>query len=89
MRLLVPYSKSSKVPMYHVLLHLFAMAELWKPSTAIALTNATGLLRKKYGATVEAALELAGKLSALPPGAAVEAQNIMHRITMVRCYNAS
>lgn len=41
--------------------------------------------RKKFDTTIDAALELAGKLGALPPGAAVEAQNIMHRITMVRC----
>ena len=41
--------------------------------------------RKKFDTTIDAALELAGKLGALPPGAAVEAQNIMHRITMVCC----
>lgn len=41
--------------------------------------------RKKFDTTVDAALELAGKLEALPAGAAVEAQNIMHRITMVCC----
>jgi hypothetical protein len=44
--------------------------------------------RKKFGATVDATLALAAQLAALPPGAAVEAQDAMKRVTLVRAQPA-
>ena len=41
--------------------------------------------RKKFGATVEQSVGLAAHLAALPPGAAVEAQDAMKRVTLVCC----
>ena len=40
--------------------------------------------RKKFDATVDATLQLAAKLDTLAPGTAVEAQDAMRRVTMVR-----
>lgn len=39
--------------------------------------------RKKFDATLESSLELAARLGALPPGTAVEAQETLHRVTLV------
>ncbi|KAK9833551.1 hypothetical protein WJX81_005391 [Elliptochloris bilobata] len=55
----------------------------WKSSRkTLARAFSADEIRKKFGATTDAALELATKLSALPPGTAVEAQDAMHRVTM-------
>ena len=40
--------------------------------------------RNKFGATLEATLRLAMKLATMPAGAAVEAQDAMRLVTMVR-----
>ena len=40
--------------------------------------------RKKFDATVDTTLQLAAKLGTLAPGTAVEAQDTMRRVTMVR-----
>ena len=39
--------------------------------------------RKKFDATLESSLALAAKLAALPSGTAVEAQDTLHRVTLV------
>jgi len=47
-----------------------------------------GPRRKKFGATVDATLALAAQLAALPPGATVETQDAMKRVTLVRAQPA-